>query len=281
MAVSGWGKEPAEFKVFISADMEGVAGLVSEQQVSDVGVDYAVGRRLMTAEVNSAIEAAFQAGATAVTITDGHGHGTNLLPGEIDRRATLITGSPMPQGMMQGLDQGFAAAIFVGYHAFRSSADGVLAHTFSSALLRVYLNGQEVGEYGLNAAMAGFYGVPVVFVSGDRAVTEEAKAFIPGVETVAVKEGLAHNVARTLQPEEARNRISATVKESLGRRREIAPVRLQSPITLEVELALTSQADNAMLLPGMIRISGTRIRYIASNMEVAYRVSMLIERLAR
>ncbi len=268
-----------QLRVFISADMEGVAGVVAPSQLGPEGFDYTTGRRLMIGEVNAAINAAFQSGATAVTVTDGHGTGTNLLPNEIDRRASLISGFPMPGGMMQGLDKNFEAVMFVGYHARGSTGDGVLAHTYNDALKVVRLNAQDVGEYGLNAALAGYFGVPVVFVSGDRALVEQAKTYIPGVETVPVKQGFGRNVALTLHPEEARERIAAGVLAGLARRRQIAPVRLLQPITLEVETADTIQADNMMLVPGMERISGRVVRYVAPDMAVAYRVSMLMDKL--
>ena len=271
----------SKLKVYISADMEGVTGMVSGSQVSSSGRDYSVGRELMIAETNTAIAAAFQAGATEVVVNDSHGSQTNLLPTKIDRRAVLITGSPKPLGMMQGIDGSFDAVIFIGYHARASTVGGVLDHTFSGQLKHVRLNGQEVGEYGLNGSLAGHFGVPVVFISGDEAVLEQARELIPGIEGVAVKKAIGVTAARTLHPEEARERIAAGIKAALARRKEIQPVRLSQPVTLEIELARTSQADNAMLVPGMERISGRVVSYTAPNMVVAYKVSRLIMQLAR
>ena len=271
----------SKLKVYISADMEGVTGMVSGSQVSSSGRDYSVGRELMIAETNTAIAAAFEAGATEVVVNDSHGSQTNLLPTKIDRRAVLITGSPKPLGMMQGIDGSFDAVIFIGYHARASTVSGVLDHTFSGQLKHVRLNGQEVGEYGLNGSLAGHFGVPVVFISGDKAVLEQARELIPGIEGVAVKEAIGVTAARTLHPEEARERIAAGIKAALARRKGIQPVRLSQPVTLEIELARTSQADNAMLVPGMERISGRVVSYTAPNMVVAYKVSRLIMQLAR
>lgn len=267
-------------KVYISVDMEGIAGIVDETQTSPTGRDYAVGRRLMTAEANAAIAAAFEAGASEVIVNDSHWDQTNLLPDEIDPRARLISGAPKPYGMMQGLDDSFAAAIFVGYHARGSTADAVIDHTYSDQLKHVRLNGREVGEYGLNAALAGHYGVPVVFVSGDRALSEQAREFIPGVEAAAVKQGIGRTAAFTLPPEAARRLIADGVKRALARRAEIKPVSLSTPITLEVELASSRQADSCMMVPGMKRVSGRVVSYTAPDMAVAYRVSRLISRLA-
>lgn len=268
------------FKVYISADMEGITGVVDSSQVSPTGRDYALGRSLMTAEVNAAIAAAFDAGATEVVVNDSHGPQTNLQPDQLDPRASLITGAPKPFGMMQGLDATFAAVIFIGYHPQASTVDGVLDHTYSGNLKSVRLNGHEVGEYGLNAALAGHYGVPVVFISGDRAVTEQARAFIPGVEALAVKEGIGKTAARTMNPAAAREKIAAGIKTALARRRDIKPVQLTRPVTIEIELADSAQADAAMVVPAMDRVSGRVVRYAAPDMAVAYKISRLVMRLA-
>lgn len=270
-----------KLKVYISSDMEGIAGLVAGWQVSATERDYAVGRRLMIAETNAAVAAAFDAGATEVLVNDSHGSQTNLLAEEMDRRAALITGSPKPFGMMQGIDSTFDAAIFIGYHAQASTADAVLGHTYSGALKSVKLNGREVGEYGLNSAIAGHYGVPVVFIAGDRAVVEQARAFIPGVEALSVKEGIGQTAARTLHPADARERIAQGVKTALARRSQIRPVQLARPVTIEVELSHVEYADAASMVPGMRRVSGRVVSYTAPDMAVAYRVSRLISSLAR
>lgn len=268
-------------KVYISADMEGVAGVVDSTQTSPTGRDYAWARRLMIAEVNAAIAAAFEAGASEVVVNDSHGPQTNLQPDLLDRRAVLITGQPKPWGMMQGIDSSFAAVIFIGYHPRASTTDGVLDHTYSGQLKSVKLNGIEVGEYGLNAAVAGHHGVPVVFISGDRAVTEQARELIPGVEALAVKDGIGQTAARTMHPEDAREKIAAGIKAALARRTQIRPVRLERPVTIEVEVANSAQADAAMLVPGMQRVSGRVVSYAAPDMAVAYQISRLVMRLAQ
>lgn len=272
---------PAQaFKVFISADMEGVAGVVANNQTGREGNDYAYFRAQMTAEVNAAIGAAFDAGAGEVVVTDAHGSGTNLLPGELDKRAVLISGVPMPGGMVTGLDESFAAAILIGVHAHGSTPNAILAHTYIGALKHVRLNGVEVGEPGLNAAMAGHFGVPVIFVSGDAAAVAELRSLIPKVEAVAVKEAIGFTAARLMSPEIARERIAFGVATALVRRKEIPPVAIAKPVMLEVELAEVAQADNVALLPGMSRIGGRVVRYEAPDMGMAYRISILVEKLA-
>lgn len=267
-------------KVYISVDMEGIAGLVNDSQMSSTGRDYSLGRKLMTEEANAAIDAAFAAGASEAIINDSHGSQTNLLPDEVDPRATLITGSPKPFGMMQGIDSSFDAVIFIGYHAQASTTDAVHDHTYNGQLKAVRLNGREVGEYGLNASLAGHFGVPVVFVSGDRALAEQAKSFIPGAEVLAVKEGTGRTAARTLHPQKAREKIAAGVNAGLARRQQIQPVKLTQPVTIEIELATSAQADSAMMVPGMKRLAGRVVSYTAPDMPTAYTISRLVARLS-
>ena len=281
LAVPLAAQQRPKLKVYISSDMEGIAGLVMNNQVSGGERDYSVGRKLMIAETNAAIGAAFDAGATEVLVNDSHGSQTNLLAEELDRRATLITGSPKPMGMMHGIDSTFDAVVFIGYHAQASSIDAVLGHTYSGSLKSVKLNGREVGEYGLNATAAGAFGVPVVFIAGDRAVVEQAKAFIPGVEGLAVKEGIGQTAARTMHPLTAREQIAAGVKAALARRAGIRPVVLTKPTTIEVEVSNVEYADAASMVPGMRRVSGRVVSYAAPDQLAAYRMSRLIMTLSR
>jgi D-amino peptidase len=271
---------PADFRVFISADMEGVTGVVADKQTGAEGPDYSTFRVQLIEEVNAAIAGAFDAGATQVVVVDSHGGGTNLQPDKLDSRAELITGAPKPAGMMQGLNETYSAVIFIGYHARGSTANGILSHTYSLAPLVVRLNEQEVGEYGLNAALAGYFGVPVVFISGDRATAEQARGFIPGVATLIVKEAVSRTAARTRTFQDVREEIRSGVKSALARRHQIRPVQLSSPVKLEMELSTTAAADSAMLVPGMQRVADRVVRYVAPDMQTAYKISVLIERLA-
>lgn len=266
-------------KIYIAVDMEGVAGVVSNAQAG--GSDYEWARPLMLAETNAAIAAAFEAGATEVVVNDAHGSHTNLRADLVDRRATLITGRPKPMGMVEGLDGTFDGVVFIGFHGHAAQVDAVMGHTYSHALRHVRLNGREVGEYGTAGMVAGHYRVPVLFVSGDKAFTEEAAAFFPGVETVAVKEGIGFTAARTLHPLVARERIAAGVKEGISRRAQIKPIKIGTPVSLEIELGLAGYADAAMFVPGMERVNGTTVRYLAPDAIAAYRMSRLIMMLAR
>jgi len=280
-ALLGAQTPPRSMKVYISVDLEGIAGVVSDAQTSPSGADYGWARKMMLEEANAAIRGAVAAGATEILVNDSHGPQTNLRPDELDRRAALITGQPKPFGMVQGLDSTYSAAIYIGYHASGSVADAVHGHTFSGALKHVRLNGREVGEYGLNGALAGHYGVPVAFVAGDAAFVTEARGFFPMVDALAVKDGIGYNAARTLNPLEAREKIEAGVRAALMKRIARPPVKIPAPITLEVELADLSQADKVMLIPGMQRVSGRVVRYTAPDMPTIYQVSRAIMLLAR
>jgi len=268
-----------KLKVYIAVDMEGVAGVVTPAQTG--GSDYEWARPLLLGETNAAIAAAFEAGATEVVVNDAHGSHTNLRADQLDRRATLITGSSKLYGMIEGLDASFDAAMFIGFHGHANQVGAVLGHTYSHALRHVRLNGREVGEYGTAGMVAGHYKVPVVFVSGDKAFADEARSFFPGVEALAVKEGIGFTAAKTMNPLVARERIAAGVKAGLARRSQIAPISITTPVNLEIELSSAGYADAMMFVPGVERVDGVTVRYRAPDGLAAYRMSRLTRMLAR
>src|SRR2546422_8016562 len=218
--------------VFVSVDMEGIAGIATLQQVWRGSDDFPTSRKLMTLEANAAVEGAFQGGATSVIVNDSHGDMYNLLPEEIDPRAELLTGIPKPWSMMQGFDAEFDVALFVGYHAAAGTEGAVLDHTYSGRLLyEVRLNGEAVGEAELNAALAGTYGVPVGLVTGDDKACAQASKGLAGIRTVSVKEAYGRGVARSMHPSAAREAIrkaSAEVVRAAGGG-ELKPYRLDPP----------------------------------------------------
>lgn len=273
------GHAQQQLKVYISVDLEGIAGVVANDQTSPNGKDYEWARTMMLGEANAAIAGAFDAGATAVVVNDSHGPQTNLRPDQLDRRATLITGQPKPMGMTQGLDSSFNAVIYIGYHANGSVANAVHGHTFSGALKHVRLNGRPVGEYGLNGAVAGWYGVPVVFAAGDQAFVDEAKGFLPNVDALAVKDGIGFFAAKTMNPLDARDQIRAGVRAALMKRIAREPVTLSYPLTLEIEVEDLASVDKIALIPGIIR-DGRTIRYTANDMPTIYHIARLVMYLA-
>src|SRR6201981_3775678 len=223
-----------KLKVYIAADMEGIGGVSTcEGQADTKGREYEKFRHLMTQEVNAAIAGAFDAGATEVLVSDSHGDAQNIDVELLDSRASVIRAWPRPLGMMQGVDSSFEAVVFIGYHAREGRADAVLAHTFSGDEV-VKLNGLEISEAGFNAAIAGDFGVPVVFLSGDQTICEDAKELLGPIETAAVKQAVGFHSARMIPPGKAQALIRAGVKRGVGRRKDVKPLPVTRPVKTEV-----------------------------------------------
>jgi len=253
-------------KVLISADMEGVGGVSTwVVQAGSKGREYEKFRRLMTLEVNAAIAGAADAGATEFIVGDSHGDGQNIDIELLDKRARLIRAWPRPLEMMQGVDSTCGAVIFVGYHAREGVAEGVLAHTFTGTVV-VKLNGVELPEAGFNAAIAGDFGVPVVFVSGDQTIAQEARDLLGPIETAAVKHAIGFNAAEMMPPEESQRLIREGVKRGVERRTEIKPYRISHPVKLEIRFNETVIAELASYLPGVERPSGNTIVFTGRDM---------------
>lgn len=248
-------------KVFISADMEGVTGVVQPAQLGPAGFEYARFREFMTAEVLAAIAGARSAGATGFVVADSHGNAQNLLIDRLPDDVEVVRGFPRPLSMMEGIDATFAAAVFIGYHASELTENAVRGHTFSSArLLGVRLNGEEVSEGIFNAAIAGHFGVPVAFVSGDRLAVTQIQGAIPGVEGAIVKEPLGYHSARTLTPARGQALIEEGVARALKRLDSLRPYVLKTPIELEVGFKLTLDAERASYIPGLERDGAHAVR---------------------
>ncbi|MFF2222229.1 M55 family metallopeptidase [Streptomyces globisporus] len=269
-------------KALISVDMEGISGIVHSSETNPERYDYQRGRELMTAEANAVIAGVLDAEPTAdVLVADAHGTFRNLLPEQLDRRARLVRGKPRALNMLAGLDEETDAALFVGYHVRAGEGPGVLAHTMNGEILDVRVTGRSLGEIGLNAAMAGHLGVPVVLLSGDDAACAEAAALIPEAVTVPVKEALGMAAAVTLHPEEARDRLRRAAADAVSRRREIPPLALTGPLDVEVDLASPHTIDLATLIPGVSRTAGARtVAFTAPDYGSAYRLILLLAQLA-
>ena len=252
-------------RVYVSVDMEGVAGVVHEDQTNPTeprhAGEYNRMRRLMTSEANAAIEGALEAGASRILVNDSHWQMRNLLAEELHPAAELLSGGPKLRSMVEGVELGFDAAFFVGYHAMAGTRHAIIDHTYTGIVHEARLNGRAVGELAINAALAGSHGVPVAMVSGDQALAAEAKALLgDGVETVVVKHAVGRFAARSISPEESCRRIREGAAAAL--RRPHAPFTLDAPIRLEVEFALAHMADMAELLPGSVRTGGRTLEYL-------------------
>ena len=266
-----------KLKVYISADMEGIGGVSTwEVQASAKGREYEQFRRLMTLEVNAAIAGAFDAGATEVLVSDSHGDAQNIDVELLDPRASLIRAWPRPLGMMQGVDSTFEAAVFIGYHAREGRADAVLAHTFSGDEV-VKLNGVEMSEAGYNAAIAGDLDVPVVFLSGDQTICEDAKELLGPIETAVVKQASGFHSARMIPPGKAQALIREGVKRGVERRKDLKPFRVTHPVKTEVRFNEIVKAEVASYIPGVERLSGNTIVFTSPDMTTASQFLEAIE----
>jgi D-amino peptidase len=265
-------------RVFVMADIEGIAGVVSGQEGQPGNAEYERARRLMTAEANAAVFGILDAEPEAqVVVADAHGPFRNIVPEELDRRAQFVRGKPAIMGMVDGIGSDFDAAMFVGVHAKAGTGSSTLSHTFTGTILDVRLNGRSFGELGLNAAAVGAHGVPVVLVAGDQAVREEATAlFGSDITTVVVKESRGHSRAQSLHPAVACEQIRSAAASAIGKRRDIAPLRVTEPVNVEVELSNLAVADMAMVIDGVERVDGRTIRASRGNALDAYRLLRLV-----
>lgn len=259
-----------ELKVFISIDMEGISGIVAGGQTGGQTGEYQAGRRLMVGDLNAAIEGILEAGANEIVVSDAHGGMTNIQPVDLHEAAVLIRGSPKPYSMMCGISSEFDAAMFMGYHAKMGTPNAVLCHTYSGSTVdSIHINGIEVGETGLNAPLAGYYGVPVVFISGDQAVAEEAKGLIPNITTAIVKWGLSRSAARCLHPKKAQELIKRKAAEALQNLGKVKPFKFDPPIEVELKVRSVAMADVCELLPYVERLNGTIIKAVYESYPVA------------
>jgi len=262
-------QQPARkgLKVYISADMEGVAGSVSADQLLPTGFEYDRFRGYMTDEVLAAIAGARDAGATTFVVSDSHGNGENLILDRFPADVTIIRSWPRPLGMMEGIDSTFDAAIFIGYHASTSNTAGVRAHTLSSALLtEVRVNGVQMPESGINASIAGAFGVPVVMISGDNVAVGEAQKLIGPMAGAVVKRAISFEATATMTPAAAQALIRETAHAALGRRNEVRPFVQKTPVQLDVTFKNYRPAELMTYLPSVTRISSHGIRFTARDM---------------
>jgi D-amino peptidase len=254
-------------KIYISADMEGVVGVVTGDQLGPGGFEYGQARRYLTEEVNAAIGAARAAGATEIVVSDSHGNGENLLMDLLPPDILLVRSWPRPLMMMEGIDESFDAVFFIGYHASTTNPRGVRAHTMSSGnLTGVRLNGVSVPEAGINAAIAGHFGVPAVMISGDDAIVEEAQALLGNIEGAVLKWSHGFHSATTVMPEEAQRRIGAAVVSALDRLRSFEPYRMDGPVRLEVSFKNYLPAELLAYLPTVRRVDSHTIEYTGQDM---------------
>lgn len=255
-------------RIYVSADIEGVAGVVSRDQGGPGAFEYEPARRWMTAEVTAACEAAFAGGVDEVVVSDSHGNGQNLLLDELPRAVEVVRSWPRPLSMMQGIEHGeFAAAFLIGYHAGSTNTGGVLAHTKSSKAFReVRLNGSVVSEAQISAATAAYFGVPIVLASGDDVFAAEIVESMPWVETVMTKTAYGTLSARSLSPAESCARIREGVSAALAKAESWQLYDVSKPIELQVSFKHRLPAELLEYLSIFRRVDAFTVTTTADDM---------------
>jgi D-amino peptidase len=255
-------------KIYISVDMEGIAGVVTSDQLGPGSFEYERFRRFMTDETLAAVRAAQHAGATEIVVSDSHGNGENLLIDAFPNDVRIVRSWPRHGLMAAGLDSTFQAVILIGYHASTTSTSGVRAHTISSATYaRVALNDQAVSEGEWVAAQAGALGVPVIFASGDDAMCRELRQRLGDIVTVETKQSLGFHSALTLTPQESVARIGAGVASALSRMGKYKPYVLSTPIRLEITFKNYLPAEVLSYLRSVERLNSHSIRFVGRDMD--------------
>lgn len=267
-------------KLFVSVDMEGITGLPDYTFVESNKHNYERARRIMTQEANAIVEGALSTGVKDVLVNDSHSKMNNLLVEELHPEASLITGDLKPYSMVQSLDESYIGAVFAGYHS-RAGQPGVMSHSMIFGVRNMYINDVVIGELGLNAYVAGYYGVPVIMVAGDDGACREAEALIPGIITAAVKQSISRSAVKTLHPQKSQALLKEKMAEAIKKRDEILPLIPPEQPVLKIEFTNYGQAEWAALMPGCEIIEGTTIvKFEAKDILEAYRAMLVMVELA-
>lgn len=254
-------------RLYISADIEGIVGVVTRDHLAPEGFEYERARDWMTDTVVAACDAAQAAGATEIVVSDSHGNGQSLKIEKLPDCVQLVRSWPRPLTMMQGVEVGsFAGALLIGYHAGASNPGGVLSHTLSgTAFQEVRVNGQVLNEAGLNAAIAGHFGVPVIYASGDDVAMAEIRSIVGDIETTTVKWAHSTRSARTLTPAVAHAAVREGVTRAIARIGEAKPFRLKAPFALEVRFRQRLPVEYLAYLRFVTQVDTFTIRYEAAD----------------
>ncbi|MFD2629359.1 M55 family metallopeptidase [Oceanobacillus kapialis] len=267
-------------KLYLSVDMEGITGLPDHTYVDFKKHNYERARKIMTDETNYVIDAAFQHGCTEIVVNDSHSKMNNLLIDQLHPEAYLITGEVKPYSMMQGLDESFDGAMFIGYHA-RAGQFGVMSHAMIHAVRNFYINDHEIGEMGLNAYLAGYYNVPLLMVSGDDQAAKEAEDLVQGITTTAVKTSISRSSVKSLTPKKAGELLTKQVGVALQNRQNVQPLSPPDNPVLRIEFTNYGQAEWANLMPGTeIEPKSTIVKYHAKDIKEAYQAMLVMTELA-
>jgi D-amino peptidase len=269
-------------RVFLSADMEGVAGIARDEQTDPSSPRHAASCHLLTREVNAAVEGALEAGVQEVVVSDGHWSCINVLPDELHPRAELVSGFPRRLYMGEGMGPGFDAAFFIGYHAAAGTPDALLDHSYADPRLvhQVRLGGVPQSEGSLTGYLCGTFDCPVALFTGDAAAVAQMHEFVLEVEGVVVKEGLSRQAARSLHPRAARERIRGGARRAIERLSNIPVMRLEGRVELEVDLVSTAMADSCERVPCVRRLGPRTVGYASDEYMDVYRLFLALVDLA-
>jgi D-amino peptidase len=270
-------------KVYISADLEGISGMVSWDQMKEGTLEFEKAVDLMLKEVNAAVEGAIKGGADEVLVNDSHGYMRNLPIEGLHPKARLISGFVKPLSMVEGVE-GADLAFFIGYHAGVGTGSSICDHSYSSSsVFRLRINGLDFSETAINAAVCGYFRVPVGLVTGDRETVNQAKALLPGVLTVETKIGISRFAASCRHPLEVRQEIEEKAQAALSKLKAggFQVMCVEAPVKLEVTFTQTGKADVAELLPGTERLDGRTILYQGKDILEAFRVLQALLLIAR
>jgi len=260
-------------KIYITLDVEGVTTVTALEQVKHGAPEFAATQRLLTQEINAAIEGALQAGVQDFLVNEGHGQHRNVLPEQLNQAARLLTGRNKLFHMMHGIDGGYQAMFMIGYHAGAGQRRGVLGHTFHAYDCTV--NGRYFSEIGLCVGLAGHFGVPAVLVTGDTEACRDAADLVPGIETVAVKETISANAAIHLHPRIAQEQIRAAAQRAIERLGEIKPFSVEPPLVMDLTLYSPLMGDMHEYIPGCERTGDRSVRYRADDFVTLFKFFLL------
>lgn len=264
-------------KVYISVDIEGMEGVVSQLQTSRSNPDFNIARKRLAEDVNAAVRASLDCGAEEIVVCDSHADMENIILEDLHPEAKLISGAIRSSLQMEMIEDGFDAVIIFGHAGAGITKNGVIDHTYNGRkIYNIRMNGVTMNTEGvLNAVIAGHYGIPVVAAIGDKAYAEEMASFIPDIETIVVKEGLSRFSALSIHPTKAREKIYEGVKKGLMKKATIKPLKLSEPITMEIDFKDSNMAETAELIPGVERPQSRTITY-TGDAETIFKLQELI-----
>jgi len=269
-------------KLFLSTDFEGTSGIVAWEQIIEGNAEYEQGRKLLTNEVNAVIEGAVEGGANEFVVNDAHHAMRNLHPQDLSGRATLITGRYKPLYMMEGLDESFAGVCFVSYHGSIGAEQAILSHTYNpGAIWEVRINGEVVGESGINALVAAHYGVPIIFVSGDAVTSREAQTIAPDAVKVVVKQSLGRFAAAHIHPTIACEMLRTGATRAVHDINTMQAPQFTLPVALEITFLVADMAEMAQWVRGVERVNARTVKLMSENLLDLYRMFVTVVALTR